>query len=147
VCYFPAVFPDSCPSRHGARYHDLHHSTKRALHGRLQIGRATLSCQKGKDWLQKIIGTVPVSFTYIFGMTQRPHQLFPRYRSGQINGEETLEGRQPPITLTGSSHKFSGNDCLPYNLMSQIRVPPGILRHHEECSIRPAQVCEQLCCM
>jgi hypothetical protein len=74
VASWPRVFPrrisDSLHSRFDDRYDDLHHSTNRALRDNLYVRLATPFHQRGWSWLQKIIGTVPASFTYTLGIVQ-----------------------------------------------------------------------------
>jgi hypothetical protein len=55
---------------------------------------------------QKIIGTVPASFTRIRDGSSA-HQLLSRYRSGQINDTETLKKGPFPITDTEFSFRLN----------------------------------------
>ena len=72
VTSWPRVFPrrlsDSLLSRHGGGYPDPHHSTKRALRDIRSIWLVALPCHNGRDWHQKIIGTVPASITKVVGL-------------------------------------------------------------------------------
>lgn len=96
-----------------------------------------------QDTRQKIIGTVPASFTKDVGMARTPHQLFSSYRSGQTNGKETCKGSSLQSLLQGSSHQSSRYDYFPRILMPQTRAPLDMLVHGEECSTPPAPVCER----